>query len=90
MVESEREALRGPMEETIEYLKTENRIAHLRNKKYQLMKYVKLFALILPNRKTGVAKIRFMIMTVEKPYFVHIGSAYSTEDNRKKYCRVLQ
>ena len=37
VTESEREALRGPMEETVNFLKTENRIAHLKSKKYQLM-----------------------------------------------------
>ncbi|XP_065224960.1 structural maintenance of chromosomes protein 4 isoform X2 [Planococcus citri] len=36
VVESEREALRGPMEETVNFLKTENRITHLKNKKFQL------------------------------------------------------
>lgn len=37
VVESERDALKGPMEETVNFLKTENRIAHLKNKKFQLL-----------------------------------------------------
>ncbi|XKL63421.1 hypothetical protein PGB90_005785 [Kerria lacca] len=36
VVEGERDALKGPMEETVNFLKTENRIAHLKNKKFQL------------------------------------------------------
>lgn len=36
VVQSERDALKGPMEETVNYLKTENRITQLKNKKFQI------------------------------------------------------